>query len=39
MAPIDLVAAANAAEAAADLARAEILPRFRDVAIEIKKDG
>jgi histidinol-phosphatase len=39
MAPIDLPAAARAAEAAADLARAEILPRFRRVAVETKSDG
>jgi histidinol phosphatase-like enzyme (inositol monophosphatase family) len=39
MAPIDLAAAARAAEAAADLARAEILPRFRGVAVETKSDG
>jgi histidinol phosphatase-like enzyme (inositol monophosphatase family) len=41
MAPIDLAAAARAAEDAADLARAEILPRFRAVAVavEIKSDG
>jgi histidinol phosphatase-like enzyme (inositol monophosphatase family) len=39
MAPIDLAAAARAAEAAADLARAEILPRFRNVAVETKSDG
>jgi histidinol phosphatase-like enzyme (inositol monophosphatase family) len=39
MAPIDLAAAALAAEAAADLARAEILPRFRNVAVETKSDG
>jgi myo-inositol-1(or 4)-monophosphatase len=36
---IDLAAAARAAEAAADLARAEILPRFRAVAVETKTDG
>ena len=30
---------AQAAERAADLARAEVLPRFRDVAVEIKSDG
>jgi histidinol phosphatase-like enzyme (inositol monophosphatase family) len=34
-----LEAAARAAEAAADLARAEILPRFRSVAVETKRDG
>jgi histidinol phosphatase-like enzyme (inositol monophosphatase family) len=39
MSPIDLAAAARAAEAAADLARAEILPRFRAVAVETKGDG
>jgi myo-inositol-1(or 4)-monophosphatase len=39
MSPIDLAAAARAAEAAADLARAEILPRFRAVAVETKSDG
>jgi len=39
MAPIDLEAAARAAEAAADRARAEILPRFRAVATETKADG
>jgi histidinol-phosphatase len=39
MAPIDLAAAARAAEAAADLARAEILPRFRGVSVETKSDG
>jgi myo-inositol-1(or 4)-monophosphatase len=39
MAPIDLAAAARAAEEAADLARAEILPRFRAVAVETKSDG
>ena len=39
MAPIDLPAAARAAEVAADLARAEILPRFRTVAVETKGDG
>ena len=36
---IDLEAAAAAAETAADLARAEILPRFRSVAVETKSDG
>jgi histidinol phosphatase-like enzyme (inositol monophosphatase family) len=36
---LDLEAAARAAEAAADLARAEILPRFRAVAVERKADG
>ena len=39
MSSIDLAAAARAAEAAADLARAEILPRFRAVAVETKSDG
>jgi histidinol phosphatase-like enzyme (inositol monophosphatase family) len=39
MSPIDLAAAARVAEAAADLARAEILPRFRAVAVETKSDG
>jgi histidinol phosphatase-like enzyme (inositol monophosphatase family) len=36
---IDLERVAAAAEAAADLARAEILPRFRSVAVETKADG
>jgi histidinol phosphatase-like enzyme (inositol monophosphatase family) len=36
---IDLEKAAAVAEAAADLARAEILPRFRSVAVETKDDG
>ncbi len=36
---LDLEAAARAAEAAADRARAEILPRFRRVATETKADG
>ena len=39
MAPLDLEAAAGVAEAAADRARAEILPRFRSVATETKADG
>jgi histidinol phosphatase-like enzyme (inositol monophosphatase family) len=39
MAGRDLERLAGAAEAAADAARAEILPRFRNVAVEIKKDG
>jgi histidinol-phosphatase len=39
MSAIDLAAAARAAESAADLARAEILPRFRAVAVETKGDG
>jgi len=37
--PLDLLRAARAAEAAADRARAEILPRFRRVAVETKRDG
>lgn len=37
--PSDLAALAALAERAADAARAEILPRFRQVAVEIKKDG
>jgi histidinol-phosphatase len=37
--PIPFDAAARAAEAAADRARAEILPRFRAVAVETKGDG
>jgi histidinol phosphatase-like enzyme (inositol monophosphatase family) len=36
---IDLEKAAAAAQDAADLARAEILPHFRSVAVETKKDG
>jgi myo-inositol-1(or 4)-monophosphatase len=36
---LDLPALARAAEAAADAARAEILPRFRKVAVETKTDG
>jgi myo-inositol-1(or 4)-monophosphatase len=39
MAPLDLAAAARAAEAAADLARREVLPRFRAVPVETKADG
>lgn len=39
MSALDLAAAARAAEAAADAARAEILPRFRRVAVEHKADG
>ena len=39
MAPIDLAAAARAAGEAADLARAETLPRFRAVEVETKSDG
>jgi histidinol-phosphatase len=37
--PLDLEAAVRAAEAAADAARREILPRFRRVAVETKGDG
>jgi histidinol phosphatase-like enzyme (inositol monophosphatase family) len=37
--PSDLAALARLAERAADAARAEILPRFRQVAVEIKGDG
>jgi histidinol phosphatase-like enzyme (inositol monophosphatase family) len=37
--PSDLASLAKLAERAADAARAEILPRFRAVAVEIKKDG
>jgi histidinol phosphatase-like enzyme (inositol monophosphatase family) len=37
--PLDLPKLARAAEAACDRARVEILPRFRNVAVEIKKDG
>jgi histidinol phosphatase-like enzyme (inositol monophosphatase family) len=36
---IDFEKVAAAAQAAADLARAEILPRFRSVAVEAKDDG
>ncbi len=36
---IDFESAARAAEAAADRARRETLPRFRDVAVETKSDG
>ncbi len=36
---IDLAAALRCAEAAADAARREILPRFRAVAVETKSDG
>ncbi len=36
---LDLEAAARIAESAADRARAEILPRFRSVAVETKGDG
>jgi histidinol phosphatase-like enzyme (inositol monophosphatase family) len=39
MAPLDLEAAARAAQSAADRARKEILPRFRAVATETKSDG
>ena len=39
MRPIDFEKAAAAAQAAADLARAEILPRFRSVSVEAKDDG
>lgn len=39
MAGIDLLRAARVAEAAADAARREILPRFRRVAVEHKADG
>jgi len=39
MAPLPLEEAARAAEAAADRARAEILPRFRNVGVETKRDG
>jgi myo-inositol-1(or 4)-monophosphatase len=39
MAPLDLPRAARAAEAAADAARREILPRFRRVTAETKRDG
>ncbi len=37
--PLDLQQAARAAEAAADAARREILPRFRRVTVETKQDG
>jgi myo-inositol-1(or 4)-monophosphatase len=37
--PIDFEAAARAAEAAADAARGEIVPRFRSVSVEAKSDG
>lgn len=37
--PAALAAAARVAEEAADRARREILPRFRDVAVETKSDG
>jgi len=39
VAGIDFEAVARAAEAAADAARAEILPRFRAVSVETKADG
>lgn len=39
MSDLDLPRLAAAAEAACDRARIEILPRFRNVAVEIKKDG
>ena len=39
MASPDLEQLASIAEAAADAARAEILPRFRRVAVETKGDG
>ncbi len=39
MSSLDLAAAARVAQAAADAARAEILPRFRAVEVEWKKDG
>lgn len=39
MPAIDLPKLARAAEDACDRARAEILPRFRNVAVEIKQDG
>ena len=39
MAKLDLEALARAAEQAADLARKQILPRFRRVATETKQDG
>lgn len=39
MAVRDLESLARVAAAASDAARGEILPRFRDVAVEIKKDG
>jgi len=37
--PSDLASLAKLASRAADAARAEILPRFRRVAVEIKQDG
>lgn len=39
MARLDLAEALRCAEAAADAARREILPRFRNVGVEIKGDG
>jgi len=39
MSSLDLVGAAAAARAASDAARAEILPRFRNVDVETKQDG
>lgn len=39
MSALDLEALARTAEAAADRARAEVVPRFRDVAVETKSDG
>jgi histidinol-phosphatase len=39
MAGLDLEQMARVAEAAAEAARREILPRFRQVAVEIKQDG
>jgi myo-inositol-1(or 4)-monophosphatase len=39
MAALDLESAARAAEAAADSARREVLPRFRSVSVETKEDG
>jgi myo-inositol-1(or 4)-monophosphatase len=39
MTPDDLAKAAKVAEHACDLARKEILPRFRDVDVEWKSDG
>jgi histidinol phosphatase-like enzyme (inositol monophosphatase family) len=39
MARLDLAEALRCAEAAADAARREILPRFRNVGVEIKRDG
>jgi histidinol phosphatase-like enzyme (inositol monophosphatase family) len=39
MTPLVLEDVARAAEAAADRARGEILPRFRRVAVETKRDG